>query len=33
MSSCTVVISGDDVYCSAVFGPQVGMFLFSVMWS
>ena len=29
----TVVISGDDVCCSAVFGTLVGMFVFNVMWS
>ena len=28
----TVVISGDDVYCSVVFGNLVGVFVFSVMW-
>ena len=28
-----VVISGDDVCCSVVLGPQVGVFVFSVMWS
>ena len=27
------MISGDDVCCSAVFGTQVGVFKFSVMWS
>ena len=29
----TVVISGDDVCCSVVFGTLVGVFVFSVMWS
>ena len=29
----TVLISGDGVYCSVVLGTQVGMFVFSVMWS
>ena len=29
----TVVIFGDDVCCSVVFGTLVGVFLFSVMWS
>ena len=29
----TVVISGDDVYCSVLFGTLVGVFVFSVMWS
>ena len=29
----TVVISGEDVCCSVVFGNLVGVFLFSVMWS
>ena len=29
----TVVISGEDVCCSVVFGTLVGVFLFSVMWS
>ena len=30
----TVVISGDDVCCSVVFGTLVGvLFVFSVMWS
>ena len=29
----TVVMSGDDVCCSVVFGTLVGMFVFSVMWS
>ena len=37
MSGCkvcyTVVMSGDDVYCSVVFGTLVGVFVFSVMWS
>ena len=27
----TVVMSGDDVCCSVVFGPRVGVFVFSVM--
>ena len=31
--SGTVVIYGDDVCCSVVFGTLVGVFLFSVMWS
>ena len=29
----TVVISGEDVCCSVVFGILVGVFVFSVMWS
>ena len=29
----TVVMSGDDVCCSVVFGALVGVFVFSVMWS
>ena len=29
----TVVISGDDVCCSVVFGTLVGVFLFSIMWT
>ena len=29
----TVVITGDDVCCSVVFGTLVGVFVFSVMWS
>ena len=29
----TVVMSGDDVYCSVVFGTLVGVFVFSGMWS
>ena len=29
----TVVISGDDVCCSVVFGSLVGVFVFSGMWS
>ena len=29
----TVVISGDDIYCSVVLGTLVGVFVFSVMWS
>ena len=28
----TVVMSGDDVCCSMVFGTLVGVFVFSVMW-
>ena len=28
-----MVISGDDVCCSVVFGTLVGVFVFSVMWS
>ena len=38
MSCCKVcltpvVMSGDDVCCSVVFGTLVGVFVFSVMWS
>ena len=29
----TVVISGEEVWCSVVFGTLVGVFVFSVMWS
>ena len=29
----TVVISGEDVCCSVVFGTLVAVFVFSVMWS
>ena len=29
----TVVMSGDYVCCSVVFGTLVGVFVFSVMWS
>ena len=29
----TVVMSGDNVCCSVVFGTLVGVFVFSVMWS
>ena len=29
----TVVMSGDDVCCSVVFGTLVGVFVLSVMWS
>ena len=29
----TVVISGNDVCCSVVFGTLVGVLVFSVMWS
>ena len=29
----TVVISGDELCCSVVFGTPVGVFVFSVMWS
>ena len=29
----TVVMSGDDVCCSVVFGTLDGVFVFSVMWS
>ena len=29
----TVVMSGDDVCCSVVFGTLVGVFVFSVMWA
>ena len=28
-----MVISGEDVCCSGVFGALVGVFVFSVMWS
>ena len=28
----TVVIYGEDVCCSVVFGTLVGVFVFSVMW-
>ena len=28
----TVVMSGDDVCCSVVFGTLVGVFVFSGMW-
>ena len=28
----TVVISGEDVCCSVVFGTLVGVFVFNVMW-
>ena len=28
-----MVISGDDVYCSVVFGTLVDVLLFSVRWS
>ena len=28
-----MVISGDDVCCSVVFGTLVGVFVFSVIWS
>ena len=28
----TVVVSGEDVCCSVVFGTLVGVFVFSVMW-
>ena len=28
-----VVISGDDVCCSGVFGTLIGVFVFMVMWS
>ena len=28
-----VVISGEDVCCSVVFGTLVGVFVFSVRWS
>ena len=28
-----MVMSGDDVCCSVVFGTLVGVFVFSVMWS
>ena len=27
------MISGEDVCCSVVFGPLVGVLVFSVMWS
>ena len=29
----TLVISGDDVWCSVVFGTLVDVFVFSIMWS
>ena len=29
----TVVMSGDDVCCSVVFGTLVGVFVFSAIWS
>ena len=29
----TVVICGDNVCCSVVFGTLVGVFVFSVVWS
>ena len=29
----TVVISGDEVFCSVVLGTLVGVFGFSVMWT
>ena len=29
----TVVISGDDVCCSVVFGTLVGVFVLNVMWA
>ena len=29
----TVVISGEDICCSVVFGTLVGVSVFSVMWS
>ena len=29
----TVVISGEDVCCSVMFGTLLGVFVFSVMWS
>ena len=29
----TVVMSGDDVCCSVVFGTLVGVFVLSVMWT
>ena len=29
----TVLISGDDVCCSVMFGTLVSVFVFSVMWS
>ena len=29
----TVVISGEEVCCSMVFGTLVGVLVFSVMWS
>ena len=29
----TVVISGENVCCSVVFGTLVGVFVFNVMWS
>ena len=30
---CTLVISGEDICCSVVFGTLVSVFVFSVMWS
>ena len=29
----TMVISGEEVCCSVVFGTLIGVFVFSVMWS
>ena len=29
----SMVLSGEDVCCSVVFGTLVGVFVFSVMWS
>ena len=29
----TVVISGDDVYCSVMFDTLIDVFVLSVMWS
>ena len=29
----TVVISGEDVCCSVLFGTLVGVFVYSVKWS
>ena len=29
----TVVIYGEDVHCSVMFGTLVGVFMLSVMWS
>ena len=33
MSDCIVLISGEDVCCSVVFGTLVGVIVFNVMWS
>ena len=29
----TMMMSGDDVYCSVMFGTLVGVLVYSVMWS